>query len=70
LSDIITALGSEWEINVKLPGTEMIRLAGSEEFPLSESHSVASLDAQSTSASTKKVLKRSTWQKGQKKAKV
>jgi transcriptional regulator with XRE-family HTH domain len=33
LSEIITALGGEWEINVKLPGLEVMRLTGSEEFP-------------------------------------
>jgi transcriptional regulator with XRE-family HTH domain len=33
LSEIITSLGGEWEINVKLPGTKSMRLIGSEEFP-------------------------------------
>jgi transcriptional regulator with XRE-family HTH domain len=35
LSNIIAALGGEWEINVKLPGGESVRLIGSEEFPMS-----------------------------------
>ena len=35
LSEVITALGGEWEITVKLPGTKAMRLAGSEDFPLS-----------------------------------
>jgi transcriptional regulator with XRE-family HTH domain len=34
LSDIITALGGEWEITVKLPDSEVMRLTGSEDFPL------------------------------------
>ncbi|NJM77543.1 MAG: helix-turn-helix transcriptional regulator [Acaryochloridaceae cyanobacterium RU_4_10] len=39
LSDVIAALGGEWEINVKLPGTKAMRLIGSEEFqhPVSQS---------------------------------
>jgi transcriptional regulator with XRE-family HTH domain len=32
LSDIITALGGEWEINVRLPGSDSVRLIGSQEF--------------------------------------
>jgi transcriptional regulator with XRE-family HTH domain len=70
LSDIITALGGEWEINVKLPGSEMVRLTGSEEFPLSKFHSRTPLNAKPTSTSTKKATKRSLRKKGQKKAKV
>lgn len=70
LSDIITALGGEWEINVKLPGSEMVRLTGSEEFPLSEFHSRTPLKEKPTSTSTKKATKRSLRKKGQKKAKV
>jgi transcriptional regulator with XRE-family HTH domain len=34
LSEIITALGGEWEITVKLPDSEIMRLTGSEDFPL------------------------------------
>ncbi len=36
LSDMITALGGEWELTVKLPNTEPMRLAGSEDFSLAE----------------------------------
>jgi transcriptional regulator with XRE-family HTH domain len=32
LSESITALGGEWEIIVKLPNIEVIRLTGSEDF--------------------------------------
>jgi transcriptional regulator with XRE-family HTH domain len=32
LSQIITALGGEWEITVKLPDSKVIRLTGSEDF--------------------------------------
>jgi transcriptional regulator with XRE-family HTH domain len=32
LSEIITALGGEWEITVKLPDSEVMRLTGSEDF--------------------------------------
>jgi transcriptional regulator with XRE-family HTH domain len=32
LSEIITALGGEWEITVKLPNSEVMRLTGSEDF--------------------------------------
>jgi transcriptional regulator with XRE-family HTH domain len=32
LSAVISALGGEWELNVRLPDTELIRLTGSEEF--------------------------------------
>ncbi len=35
LSEIITALGGEWEITVKLPDTEAMWLTGSEDFSLS-----------------------------------
>jgi transcriptional regulator with XRE-family HTH domain len=31
-SEIITALGGEWEITVKLPNSEVMRLTGSEDF--------------------------------------
>jgi hypothetical protein len=34
LSEAVTNLGGEWEINVRLPGAGMIRLTGSEEFPV------------------------------------
>jgi transcriptional regulator with XRE-family HTH domain len=32
LSEIITALGGEWEITVKLPDSKVMRLTGSEDF--------------------------------------
>lgn len=32
LSEIISALSGEWEITVKLPDSEVIRLTGSEDF--------------------------------------
>jgi transcriptional regulator with XRE-family HTH domain len=32
LSEVVTALGGEWELTVKLPNTEAVRLAGSETF--------------------------------------
>jgi transcriptional regulator with XRE-family HTH domain len=32
LSEIITALGGEWEITVRLPDSEVMRLTGSEDF--------------------------------------
>ena len=32
LSEIITALGEEWKLNVKLSGNEVMRLAGSKDF--------------------------------------
>ena len=32
LSEIITALGGEWELNVKLSGNKVMRLAGSKDF--------------------------------------
>jgi hypothetical protein len=35
LSEMIAELGGEWEITVKLPNTEAIRLAGSENFSVS-----------------------------------
>jgi transcriptional regulator with XRE-family HTH domain len=54
LSDIITALGGEWEINVKLPGTKAMRLIGSEEFPPSVSQSKKLRGVQSTPRSTRK----------------
>ncbi len=34
LSEITTALGGEWEITVKLPDSEVMRLTGSEDFSL------------------------------------
>jgi transcriptional regulator with XRE-family HTH domain len=54
LSDIIAALGGEWEINVKLPGTKAMRLIGSEEFPHPVSQSKKSKGAQSMPRNTKK----------------
>jgi transcriptional regulator with XRE-family HTH domain len=54
LSDIITALGGEWEINVKLPGTKAMRLIGSEEFPHSVSQPKKSKGAQPMPRNTKK----------------
>lgn len=70
LSEIITALGGEWEINVKLPGTEVMRLTGSEEFPLSMSQSRVLQDVQLTAASAKKATKQSNRQKVQKKVRA
>ncbi len=32
LSEVVTALGGEWELTVKLPNTEAVRLVGSETF--------------------------------------
>ncbi|MCG9893026.1 MAG: helix-turn-helix transcriptional regulator [Thermosynechococcaceae cyanobacterium MS004] len=32
LSEIVTALGGEWELTVKLPNTETVRLVGSETY--------------------------------------
>ena len=32
LSEIIAALGGEWELNVRLPGNKAMRLTGSEDF--------------------------------------
>lgn len=36
LSEIIAALGGEWELNVKLPGNEAMRLTGSEDFAVAQ----------------------------------
>jgi transcriptional regulator with XRE-family HTH domain len=36
LSEIIAALGGEWELNVKLPGNEAMRLTGSEDFVVAQ----------------------------------
>lgn len=36
LSEIIAALGGEWELNVKLPGNEVMRLTGSEDFAFAQ----------------------------------
>jgi transcriptional regulator with XRE-family HTH domain len=36
LSEIIAALGGEWELNVKLPGNEVMRLTGSEDFAVAQ----------------------------------
>jgi hypothetical protein len=44
LSDIITALGKEWEISVKLPETEVTRLTESEEFPFCEFNQMSNFD--------------------------
>jgi transcriptional regulator with XRE-family HTH domain len=57
LSDIISALGGEWEISVKLPGTKAMRLIGSEEFPHPASQSKALRGGQSTPKSTVKQTK-------------
>ena len=32
LSEVVTALGGEWELTVKLPNTEAVRIVGSETF--------------------------------------
>jgi transcriptional regulator with XRE-family HTH domain len=32
LSEVVTALGGEWELTVKLPNSEAVRLVGSETF--------------------------------------
>ena len=32
LSEVVAALGGEWELTVKLPNTEAVRLVGSETF--------------------------------------
>jgi transcriptional regulator with XRE-family HTH domain len=68
LSDIITALGGEWEINVKLPGTKAMRLIGSEEFPQSISQSKKSRGVQSMSRGTRKETEKTDRKKS--KAKV
>jgi transcriptional regulator with XRE-family HTH domain len=36
LSEIIAALGGEWELNVKLSGNEAMRLTGSEDFAVAQ----------------------------------
>ncbi len=68
LSDIITALGGEWEINVKLPGTKVMRLIGSEEFqhPVSQSKKLQGL--QSTPRSTRKETEKTDRKKAKAKA--
>jgi transcriptional regulator with XRE-family HTH domain len=68
LSDIITALGGEWGINVKLPGTKAMRLIGSEEFPHPVSQSKKLRGVQSTPRSTRKEAKKTDRKKS--KAKV
>lgn len=68
LSDIIAALGGEWEINVKLPGTKLMRLIGSEEFPPSVSQSKKSRGVPSTPRSTKKETEKTDRKKSKAKA--
>jgi hypothetical protein len=34
LSEVISALGGEWELTVKLPETDVMRLTGSEDFSI------------------------------------
>ena len=38
LSEVITALGGEWELTVKLPNTEPVRLVGNEAFVPESNH--------------------------------
>jgi transcriptional regulator with XRE-family HTH domain len=68
LSDIIGALGGEWEINVKLPGTKAMRLIGSEEFPHSVSQSKKLQGGKSTPRGTRKETEKTDRKKS--KAKV
>jgi transcriptional regulator with XRE-family HTH domain len=68
LSDIIAALGGEWEINVKLPGTKAMRLIGSEEFPPSVSQSKQLRGGQPTSRSTRKEAEKTNRKKSKAKA--
>jgi transcriptional regulator with XRE-family HTH domain len=66
LSDIITALGGEWELSIKLPGTNVMRLTGSEDFSQHSSQSKKLSGVQSKSKS----LIQKTKQTGRKKAKA
>jgi transcriptional regulator with XRE-family HTH domain len=68
LSDIITALGGEWEINVKLPGTKAMRLIGSEEFSPSVSQSKKLRGVRSTPRNTKKETEKTERKKSKAKA--
>jgi transcriptional regulator with XRE-family HTH domain len=68
LSDVITALGGEWEINVKLPGTKAMRLIGSEEFPHPVSQSKELRGVQSKPRGTRKETEKTARKKS--KAKV
>jgi transcriptional regulator with XRE-family HTH domain len=68
LSDIITALGGEWEINVKLPDTKAMRLIGSEEFPRSVAQSKKLSGVQSTPRNIRKGTEKANQKKSKAKA--